>query len=243
MQGMIDIHCHIVPGVDDGARDIKEAMRILQKEYSDGVTAVILTPHYRRGMFETSQEEVEKQYRRLRRMVKQSGLEMRLYRGCEYHTNRKMVEDLHEGKRPTMAGSRYVLTEFSSMHGYEVLRNQLYELVAGGYIPIVAHAERYPCLVKKPELIEELQALGAQIQLTAGSILGEEGWGMKRFCMKLLKKRMVQYVATDTHDLKDRHPNLQECAEVLEKKFGRRFAEQILIRNPRKIIKEGRMNR
>lgn len=243
MQGLIDIHTHIVPGVDDGARSVEEAARLLQMEYRNGVEAVILTPHYRKGMFETPPEVVEEQYKKIWKMANRSRSGMKVYLGCEYHTNREMVAELNAGKRPTMAGSRYVLTEFSSTHSYEILRNQIYELVATGYIPIVAHAERYSCLLKKPELVEELRALGAEIQITSGSILGEAGWGVKRFCWKLLKKKSVQYIASDAHDLKERCPNLQQCAEVLEKKLGCRYAEQIFIRNPRRIIKEGGMNR
>lgn len=242
MQGMVDIHCHIVPGVDDGARDLEHAARILQQEYKNGVAAVIVTPHYRRGMFETPQDVVECQFRKIRRLADQSRSGMKVYLGCEYHTHPDMVEDLREGRRPTMAGSRYVLTEFSSMHGYETLRNQVYALVSAGYIPILAHVERYPCLLKAADQVEELRELGAEIQITAGSVLGESGWRVKRFCMKLLKKKWVDYIASDAHDLTGRSVNLQPCAQQIEKQFGRRYAEQIFIHNPLKIIKEGRKN-
>lgn len=243
MQGLIDMHCHIVPGVDDGARNIEEAARMLQQEYRNGVKAVIMTPHYRKGMFETSQVVVEKQYRKMWEMAKRSRSGMRVYLGCECHANRELVTELRSGKCPTMAGSRYVLTEFSSMHGYEFIRNQIYELVAAGYLPIVAHAERCLCIMKEPRYIEELRTLGAEMQITAGSLLGDEGWRMKHFCKKLLKKGWVKYIASDAHNLTDRSPNLQKCAEVLEKEFGSRYAEQILIKNPMKIIKEGRKNK
>lgn len=243
MQGLVDIHCHIVPEVDDGAHSIHEAALMLQSEYQNGVEAIILTPHYRRGMFETSQEQVEKQFRKVWKLTRRSRSGMRVYLGCEYHTNRNMVANLNAEKRPTMAGSRYVLTEFSSMHGYEIIRNQLYELIAAGYKPIVAHAERYPCLLKQPDRIRELIDLGAEIQITAGSILGDAGWRIKHFCWKLLKKKQVKYIASDMHDLEERGCRLKECAEVLEKKFGSRYVEQVMRRNPMKIITEGRKNR
>lgn len=242
MQGLIDIHCHIIPGVDDGAHTIHEAALMLKSEYQNGVEAIILTPHYRSGMFETSQEQVEKQFHKVWKLTRRSRSGMRVYLGCEYHTNRNMVADLNAEKRPTMAGSRYVLTEFSSMHGYETIRNQVYELIAAGYKPIVAHAERYPCLLKQPDLVRELIDLGAKLQITAGSILGHDGWRIKRFCWKLLKKKQVDYIASDMHDLEERGCRLKECAEILEKKFGSQYVEQIMRRNPRKIILEGRKN-
>ena len=239
MQGLIDMHCHIVPGVDDGAVDIDMAVRMLQMEYKNGVSAVIVTPHYRKGMFETPQRVIDHQFDKIHQIACRSRSGMKVYLGCEYHTNPDMTEDLRNGKRPTLAGSSYVLVEFSPAHGYSIIRNQVYALVSAGYRPIIAHAERYPCLVKEPKLIEELRELGAEMQLTSGSVLGKEGWGMKRFCMRLLKAKKVTYIASDAHDLSKRAPNLQDCAEYLEKKFGSRYAEQILVHNPGKIIRSG----
>ena len=94
MQGLIDMHCHIVPGVDDGARDLYDAAKILQLEYRNQVQSVIVTPHYRAGMFETPQKEVERQFQRIDEMTRRSRSGMRVYLGCEYHTNAHMVEDL-----------------------------------------------------------------------------------------------------------------------------------------------------
>ena len=243
MQGLIDIHCHIVPGVDDGAKSIHDAALMLKEEYENGVAAVIVTPHFRRGMFEPSKELVEQQFRKVRKLTRRSRSGMRVYLGCEYYINKEMVSDFLYERRPTLAGSRYVLAEFSSAHSYEVIRNQTYELIAAGYKPIIAHAERYQCLVKQPTRVGELIDLGAEIQVSAHGVLGAYGWKVKRFCWKLLKKYEVKYIASDMHDLKERNCRLKECAEVLEKKFGERYVRQLMIKNPMKIIKEGRRNR
>jgi len=239
MQGLIDMHCHIIPDVDDGAVDIDMAVRMLREEYRNGVSVVIVTPHYRKGMFETPQDVIDRQFDKIQQIACRSRSGMKVYLGCEYHTNSAMIGDLLSGKRPTMAGSSYVLVEFSAAHSYWIIRNQIYALVSAGYRPIIAHAERYPCLVKEPALIDELRELGAEIQLTSASVLGEAGWGIKRFCMRLLKENKATYIASDAHNLSKRSPNLRECAEYLEKKFGSRYAEQILVYNPRKIIRAG----
>ncbi len=239
IEGLIDMHCHIVPGVDDGAADLMTAAKMMKMEYENGVAAIIVTPHYRRGMFETPQRKVEKQFRKIYNLTQKSRSGMKAYLGCEYHTNTDMVSDLLAGKRPTMAGSRYVLTEFSSAHSYLNIRNQVYELVAAGFKPIVAHVERYPCLVKNIELIEELIELGGEIQLTSESVAGRSSRQVKRFCNELLKAGNVHYIASDAHDLESRKPNLQACAVYLEKKFGKDMMEQILIKNPKKIILSG----
>lgn len=239
MKGLIDMHCHIVPGVDDGADTMYDAGKILQMEYWNGVSAVIVTPHYRQGMFETPQEEINRQYGRLEKMVLSSRSGMKIYLGCEYHSAPSMVSDLKMGKRPTMAGSRYVLVEFSGRHTYTQIRNQIYELTAAGYRPIIAHAERYPCLLKDHLLIEELVHAGAQIQLTASSVLGEAGRNAKKFSRLLLKEHYVSYIATDAHDITTRKPNLGDCAKYVTKKYGEEYAKQIFIQNPREIIREG----
>lgn len=239
MRGMVDIHCHILPGVDDGAESAKETVALLRREYEDGVRAIIVTPHYRVGMFETPEEIIEKEFRKVRRFLKRNGIKLQLYLGCEYHSHRLMAENLQKGLRPTLAGSDYVLTEFSAAHTYAQIRAQVYELITFGYIPIIAHVERYPCLLKKPELIMELKDLGAEIQITSGSLLQKAGWRVKGFCVRLLKEELVDYIATDAHHIKNRAPDLQECAQYLEKKFGKQYVERLLVTNPRNIIKNG----
>lgn len=243
MQGLIDIHCHLVPGVDDGAKSIHDAALMLKEEYENGVVAIIVTPHFRKGMFEPSRELVEQQFRKIWKLTRRSRSGMKVFLGCEYYTSKDMISDLLNERRPTMAGSRYVLTEFSSAHSYEVIRNQVYELIGAGFHPIIAHAERYKCLVKHPHLISELIDLGAEIQLSADGILGIQGWKVEHFCWRLLKKYQVRYIASDMHDRKDRRCRLKECSEVLEKKFGERYVEQLMIKNPMKIITEGRRSR
>lgn len=240
MKGLIDIHCHLVPGVDDGADTLYDAGKILQMEYWNGVSAVIATPHFRPGMFETTQEKVDRQFQKVAQMAGKSRSGMRVYLGCEYHSAPSLVTDLKEGRRPTMAGSRYVLVEFSGRHTYTQIRNQIYELTAAGYRPIIAHAERYPCLVNDPLLIEELVNAGAQIQLTAASVMGEAGRSSKRFCKKMLKEHYVTYIATDAHDITYRKPDLGACASYVAKKYGVEYSKDIFINNPREIIKEGK---
>lgn len=243
MDGMVDIHCHILPHVDDGSENAGETLALLRKEYEDGVRDIILTPHYRMGMFETPEKVIEQEYKKVRRFLKKHGVRQHLYLGCEYHSSSRMVEDLLNGLRPTLANSDYVLTEFSANHTFVQIRAQVYELAAVGYIPIIAHVERYPCLSKDLRLMEELKDLGAQIQITSGSLLPKANSKIRRFCVRLLKEELVDYVATDAHHVKGRAPDLGECSRYLEKKFGTRHAKRLLVDNPRKIIKNGRERR
>lgn len=239
MIGIIDVHCHILPGVDDGADTVEEALSMLKREYEDGVRAVILTPHYRRKMFEADWTALEESYKRLCGALSGKNWEMPLYLGCEYHADTDMAEALKRKERPGMAGSRYVLTEFSGKAEITYIRERAGALLSCGFRPVIAHVERCDCLRKKMEQIEELVEMGVRIQVNAGSITGEEGFGTARFCRKLMKRDLLHFVGTDAHGIRRRTPNMGACAVYLEKKMGTEYARKILCENPEKILKEG----
>lgn len=235
MTGITDVHCHILPGIDDGADSLELSIQLLQKEYQDGVRTVILTPHYRRRMFEPSMKEVNGAFAALQRANPYP--DMKLYLGCEYHANMDMLEDIQEGRRPTMAGSRCVLVEFSDSAEASFIRERTYQLLSGGYTPVIAHIERYKAMTKDISMIDELSESGCKIQVNADSIIGKEGFFTKRFCKKLMDYDLVDLIGSDAHNLTDRPPRLGACAAYLEKKMGEVYASQLLIRNPIRYLK------
>lgn len=236
MENMCDIHCHAVPGVDDGAASMKEALDILRKEYRDGVRTVILTPHFRKAMFETDRSRVRRQYELLSAEAERELPGFRLYLGCEFHVNMDLLDLLDENEDFRIAGSCHVLLEFSGGDSGEYIADRLYQAVAGGYEPIVAHAERYPVLWEDLHLVERLLRMGARIQVNAGSILGYYGKRIQKFCRRLMKEDFLSYVGSDAHNVSDRPPRMGECAAWLEKKMGRDYAERILVRNPAELL-------
>ena len=236
MIGMIDMHCHIIPGVDDGAENGEVMKRLLRAEYEDGVRTVILTPHYRKGMFEADTEAVIKQAIRVKETAMALADDLEVYLGCEYHANNDMIEELNRNECYRMNGGRYVLVEFSSGHSYMKVRNWIYQLITSGYKPIVAHVERYPMVTDKMEKLEELVRLGAKLQVSSGAILGEHGFSAKWISRKLLKRRMIHFIGSDAHDTEDRTPNLGACAAYVAKKMGEAYAKEIFIENPHCIL-------
>ncbi|MGF7002626.1 protein-tyrosine phosphatase [Lachnospiraceae bacterium PF1-21] len=238
MRDLVDMHCHILPGVDDGAVDIKMAVKMLMEEEKNGVTKVILTPHYHRRLFDTSMQAKRKQFEKLKNAVNYFEINVEVYFGCEYHAGRHMISRIDDDAGYRLNNSRYVLIEFSQNHSYEYVRERLYRLMSNGYRPIIAHIERYECFYKEPDRVNEVLRMGAQVQITAGAVMGQEGFGQKRFSRKLLKRGQVHYIATDAHDLSERKVNLQACAVHIEKKYGRELAEEIFIDNPGKILRE-----
>ena len=187
---LVDIHCHILPGVDDGAPDMETSRAMIRDAYEQGVRYIIATPHYRPEMFEPSMKKVIRVYHELRDYAEEVGIGLRL--GCEYYRNEQMIRHLDKKLRPTMLGSRYVLAEFSTNDSFVTVRNYIYELITKGYRPIVAHVERYFCC-QEPERIQELKKLGAQIQINADSVLGYEGHTIKKFCAGLMKEDLVDF--------------------------------------------------
>ena len=236
MKGFYDIHCHILPGVDDGARNMDEALWMLNKEYEDGVRHVILTPHFRYEMFEPHMNIVTRQFMQLRRAAMNVGTEgIQLYLGCELHSSMDMVECLKKGRRLTMAGSRYVLVEFSNGDEKSYIEERVRSLLMNGFIPIIAHAERYQATRNDIHFLAGLREMGAYIQINANTISGQNGFGAKNYAKKLMKQNLLDFVGSDGHRQNERIPEIGRCAEKMERMMGSEYVKKILIRNPRRI--------
>lgn len=237
---LTDIHCHILPGVDDGAESGRMTMDMLRREYQDGVRKIILTPHHRAGMFMPSLQIIEHRFRKVREKAARIGSDgIKVYLGCEYYRSIDMSKEIKKETRYRMAGTSNVLTEFSSGDSYTNVRNIIYDLVANGYTPIIAHIERCEALTKSLDEVGNLIELGAKVQMNAESVLGKSGRKIKRFCKSLMDRDYVHFIASDCHDMTTRAPNLGECAAYIEKKRGEEYAKKIFQQNPDEIILRG----
>ena len=236
MKGLYDIHCHILPGVDDGARNMEESLWMLNKEYQEGVRHVILTPHFRYDMFEPHMNIVTRQFMQLRRAAMNIGDEgMRLYLGCELHSSMDMVECLKKGRRLTLAGSRYVLVEFSNGDEKNYIEERVRSLLMSGSIPIIAHVERYKATRNDIGFLTELKDMGAHIQVNADTISGQDGFGAKTFARKVMKHGLLDFVGSDGHRKTERIPEIGKCVAKMEKTMGSEYVKKIFNKNPRKI--------
>ena len=238
MRDLYDIHCHILPGVDDGAKDMDMALSMIEKEIDAGVETIILTPHFRKEMFEPDMEDIWNAYDELLYETRYKNI--RLYLGCEFHANMEMVETLDNDLRPTLADSRYVLTEFAHNSTRAFMKERADALLMSGYRPIIAHIERYRATRKDFDLIEDLIEMGFEVQVNADAIIGRDGLGAQRFCKKLMQEDMLHYVGSDTHNLRGRAPHLGECCEYLKKHMGRLYTSRIMRDNPSKIVEKAR---
>ena len=138
MGGYFDMHCHIIPEVDDGSDLLEESLAILDMEVRAGVTDIILTPHFRREMFEADRDFVEAQYNLLQEAAAKEFPGLHLYLGCEYHSNHDMHEMLRTDPRYRMLGTNYVLLEFSQAHSGSYIREQTYSLISRGSLRTIS---------------------------------------------------------------------------------------------------------
>ena len=231
---MIDIHSHLLYGVDDGADSQETAIQMLKDAAEQGVRGIILTPHYRHGMFDFDLDAINQAYEVMYAEAEKIGV--MLYLGCEYHVDSGMTYRLKNGRCLTMAGSDYVLAEYKYTSNYAAIRGSINELQANGYTPIIAHAERYEVFIRDTGLLDDCRSMGAMIQINADSVIGKEGLRTKSLCKKILKADLADIVASDSHNMKDRRSHMKEAYIYISKKYGDNRAKRLFETNPGKIL-------
>ena len=236
MNGIIDVHCHILPGVDDGSSNMDMTREMLRLAWSEGITAMIATPHYRRGYADTPVNKLIEAYYQVVQEAQRIHPDFRIYLGNELFSSHELPERLEKGQVLTMSNTRYVLVEFLPSVEYAQLTASLRKLQMNGYRPIVAHAERYGCLLKDPYLVEELTDMGFYIQVNAMSVTGENGFSVKKFVKKLMKYELVHLLGTDAHSMGRRRPEMKKCVAYIEKKYGEKYARQIAWDNAVRLL-------
>lgn len=236
MRGIIDIHSHILPYLDDGAADMEETIAMLKLAYEQGIRKMVATPHYHLGRHESSITKVKQSLEQVRIQMKRQGVTMELVMGNEIYYHPEAIEDVSLGKVSTLGDSSCVLVEFSPGSSLSYIRQALDFIIREGYTPVIAHTERYLELTKNLDDVANLIDMGCYVQMNAGSIAGNAGMKTKSFCKKLLKNELVHFVATDCHGLRSRTPEIQQSAEYIRKKFGDDYAKRLFIDNPETML-------
>lgn len=234
---IIDIHCHILPGVDDGAKSMEQSMEMIDIAYENGIDTIIATPHHMPEGRNVSPTGIKERVAKLQAYADEKDYDMTILAGNEIYYHSDVPELLDENQICTLAGTNCVLVEFSPMDESRYIRNSLSELQNMGYAPIIAHVERYVSLMKAPfEKLQELRDMGILIQVNAASVMGGFGKATKSTVEKLLKNRLVDFIATDAHSNGTRSPKIRECAEYLSGKYSPDYVEALLYDNAEKYI-------
>lgn len=209
---MIDLHCHMLPGIDDGPRNIDEALNMARMAAEDGITDVIVTPHMQNGLYHNNAEKVLSEVSMFQRTLVQEGISLQIHPGAEVHIHPTLMENLYNHKLLTLCNAdKYLLIELPVLTIPDYTTALLRELIIEGIVPIIVHPERNIYLMKGSRLLAGLIDLGAIIQINAGSLLGQRGKQIQRFAKELLKNRMVHVIASDGHNGTTRRPLLTDA--------------------------------
>lgn len=233
---MIDIHSHILPGVDDGPDEIEQSLIMLEIAQSDGIKHITATPHFWGSINPQICRNLREKYYLLQNEAKNRGLEIEIHLALETFIAVDFMPLIRSDCATYENEKRYILIEFAMFDlpfGFDSI---LSDIVTFGTMPIVAHPERNSKIVNKFEFAEKIYDSGAKLQLTAASVLGYFGRQIQKTSLKLLDRDMIFAVASDAHDPFNRPPVLSEAFDFIEDRFGFQKAEELFITHPGDVL-------
>ncbi|MDO4284548.1 MAG: hypothetical protein Q4C60_04345 [Eubacteriales bacterium] len=236
-EGFIDMHCHILPAMDDGSPDMETSLSMARIAAREGIAAMICTPHNMPGKGRPSLRMIQERIDRLGERLEEEGIPIRLYPGCEHFYRSSVQEQLEAGRIVTLNGTRFVLVEFDPGAQKAYVVNALQAILGEDYTPVLAHVERYPALADRSlDTIGGLREQGVLIQVNCGSLMGDFGLRTKWLTRKLAREELIDFVATDAHSAGRRAPRMRDCAEWLYKACGRAYADRLLFGAAEQLI-------
>lgn len=230
---MIDLHSHILPGLDDGAGSIEESMEMARMASQQGIRVMVATPH----CAEDLTRDVRSGVKLLREVFAEAKIPVQLYTGMEIFGTFDTARLLRQGRLLTLNGSKYPLIEFAFHTDGAEETEILEDVIAAGYTPLVAHPERYRYICTDPELVNRWTEMGCLFQINRGSLLGRFGLDAQQMGMELVYRGFATVVATDAHSPEIRTPRLRDVYRLLSREISPVVAETLLCRNPHLILK------
>ena len=239
---MIDFHSHILPNTDDGSTSIEETINIIKEAKQAGFTQIISTSHYIQGYYEYDENERMQLLEKIKKWGQTpadntnelNGPE--LYLGSEIYITAEMPELLKEKKASTINNSKYVLFELPLNTESLIAKEVVYRLIENGYVPIIAHPERYSYVKESPEYVKELAEMGTLFQANYGSIIGMYGTKAQKTVKKLLKEDLIQFLGSDVHRTNQIYPKIPKAMKKLKKILSEEKLEELTTTNAQKVL-------
>ena len=222
-----DIHSHVIWGVDDGAETEEETFRMLREAAEDGISRIICTPHVTPGVYEFPEERFREHFRAAEEYIAREGLGITLQTGAEILYTDSTPRLIREGRIMTLAGTRYLLVEFSPTDTKDHIYGAVQKIAGAGMIPVIAHMERYPAIGKTEQAREMKQRFGAMIQINARSLVRKQPLLRRKFFDSLFRENLCDFIATDAHAMEGRGTCMKAGMEALRQKFGEEAARRI----------------
>lgn len=216
---MVDLHSHVIWGIDDGSKSREMTLNMLKLAIRGGTNKIVSTPHFLPGHYENSMEDIKREIEKVKELIKEENLDIEVFPGQEVYYTDNILENYNNNLIGTINNSRYMLIEFN-MRDFrleEIIEN-LYELQLKGITPVIAHPERYIKFLKNPSLINEFSKEGYFFQLNSGSLTGNFGKEVKKLSEKYIDSKIYSVFGSDAHRDENRNPNMKEFIEGFKDK-------------------------
>lgn len=229
IEEMVEIHYHLLFGLDDGPETIEASLALAEASIAEGVTHIVCTPHASdHYSFRPASNRA-----RLAALKERLGDRITLGLGCDFHLSYDNIEDLKKDPtKYTINGKQYLLVEFPNSEIPASISGVLFQMIASGIVPILTHPERNPTLVEDPSRLIEWLLGGCLVQLTAGSLCGRFGRRAESMSHMLLERNWVHFIASDAHSVENRPPMMASAHEILVKRYGQPTADRLCLNNP-----------
>lgn len=216
---MMDIHCHILPGLDDGAANDMASLEMAKAAVAEGITHIIATPHHRHPQYNNDKTSVLKAVDQLNQLLKEESIDLEILPGQEVRIFGEMLESL-DTELLTLNKGKYLFVEFPSSTVPQYAHQLFYDLMLDDIIPVVVHPERNQELIQHPETLYRFVKNGALTQVTAASVIGKFGKKIQRFTHQLIENNLTHFVASDAHNITTRGFHLREALSLVEREYG-----------------------
>jgi protein-tyrosine phosphatase len=234
---MIDLHCHLLPGIDDGASDLAMSLNMARALVADGVLVAACTPHILPGLYRNTGPQIRAATTKLQGILNEHRIPLQLTTGADNHIVPDFLPQLRSGHLLPLADSRYVLVEPPHHVAPPRLEEFFFSLLIGDYVPILTHPERLTWINSHYVALKKLVRAGVWVQVTAGSLSGIFGRNARYWCERMLDEGCVHLIATDAHDVSRRRPNLSEGRKLAAKRIGEVEAQHLVVTRPEGVLR------
>lgn len=217
---MIDIHSHILPGIDDGAKSIEDSLNMAKLAVEEGITKIIATPHHQNGKYLNKRQDIIEGVSELNNLLQNRNIPLEVLPGQETRIYGELIEDIDKGDILPLNHTNYLFIELPSGHVPRYTEQLLFDVQLKGFTPIIVHPERNAGIMENPNKLLNLVKKGALTQVTAGSLVGRFGKKIQKFSLQLIEANLTHFISSDAHNVTSRSFHMRESLSVVSKEFG-----------------------
>ena len=237
---MIDLHCHILPGLDDGAQSLDEAVEMAEIAEKDGIEKIVATSHiFRDNYVHEDLSIIEEKRKELNKTLKVNNIHVEILSGAEVHISHNLIDEIRKNRDHLVLNkSSYMFVEFPSEHIFSGVKELFFELMQEDIIPIIAHPERNSVFVRHPSLLYELVQMGVLVQANSGSFQDVYGKKTEKAVLRFLELNLIHFIASDGHNTRLLVPKISEAVMRVETEVGGDRARALAVDNPKAVLED-----